>query len=191
VIAAGGIVHTSTEITSAELADEQLGVSLSDGTQLTVPLIIVQIGFLAGKEVFQRLDLRLKEDGSIAIDPYYETSRPGIFAVGDAHGDIKLIPVAWAEGIQAALYAFREISSPYWLNEKRLHDEKIGIMREKLARILATGAPANRTAVARHSESSPAGRHEADPMSGFRARDGLKTADQGILPHTDSAPFGL
>ncbi len=44
--------------------------------------------------------------------PYFETSRPGIFAVGDVHGDIKLIPVAWAEGIQAALYAFREITQP-------------------------------------------------------------------------------
>ena len=67
--------------------------------------------------------------------PYFETSRSGIFAVGDVHGDIKLIPVAWAEGIQAALYAFREIRSPHWLNEKRLHDQKIAILREKITQI--------------------------------------------------------
>jgi thioredoxin reductase (NADPH) len=155
VLAAGGIVHTSTEITAAELTDEQIRVSLSNGTQLTVPLVIVQIGFLAGKEVFERLDLRLKEDGSVAIDPYYETSRPGIFAVGDVHGDIKLIPVAWAEGIQAALYAFREINSPYWLNEKRLHDEKISIMREKLARIVPGGTHAKHAPRAEHTDFSP------------------------------------
>ena len=54
----------------------------------------------------------------LSIDPYFETSRQGIFAVGDVHGDIKLIAIAWAEGIQAAIHAFKEITSPYWLNEK-------------------------------------------------------------------------
>jgi ferredoxin/flavodoxin---NADP+ reductase len=77
--------------------------------------------------------VRLNQDGSIAIDPYFETSRKGIFAVGDVHGDIKLVAVAWAEGIQAAIYAFKEITSPYWLNEKRLRDMKISLIGEKLA----------------------------------------------------------
>ncbi len=60
--------------------------------------------------------------------------RRGIFAVGDVHGDIKLIAVAWAEGIQAAIHAFNEITSPYWLNEKRLKDHKIALIGEKIAR---------------------------------------------------------
>ena len=141
VRAAGGVIHTSTEIIGAELAGEQIRVSLTNGTALSVPLVIVQIGFLAGKETFQQLGIRLNDDGSVAIDPYFETSRSGVFAVGDVHGDIKLIPVAWAEGIQAALYAFREISSPHWLNEKRLHDQKIAILREKLASITETANP--------------------------------------------------
>ena len=54
------------------------------------------------------------------------------FAVGDVHGDIKLVTVAWAEGIQAAIYAFKEITSPYWLNEKRLRDQKIAMIGEKI-----------------------------------------------------------
>jgi hypothetical protein len=53
--------------------------------------------------------------------------------VGDVHGDIKLIAVAWAEGIQAAIYAFKEITSPYWLNEKRLTDRRLGLMSDKMA----------------------------------------------------------
>ena len=77
---------------------------------------------------------RLNDDGSVAIDPYFETSRDGIFAVGDVHGDIKLITVAWAEGIQAAIYAFREITSPYWLNERRLKDYKLVLIGEKITR---------------------------------------------------------
>lgn len=141
LLAAGGIVHTSTEIAGAELVGDLVRVSLNNGKTLSVPIVIVQIGFVAGKETFQRLGILLKEDGSVAIDPYFETSRAGIFAVGDVHGDIKLIPVAWAEGIQAALYAFREIRSPHWLNEKRLHDQKIAILREKIAQIEATTTP--------------------------------------------------
>jgi Thioredoxin reductase len=97
-------------------------------------LAIVQIGFLSAKDTFERLKLKLNEDGSIAIDPYFETSREGIFAVGDVHGDIKLITVAWAEGIQAAIHAFKEITSPYWLSEKRLRDNKIALIGEKITK---------------------------------------------------------
>ena len=53
--------------------------------------------------------------------------------MGDVHGDIKLIAVAWAEGIQAAIHAFREITSPYWLNEKRLKDNKLTLIAERLS----------------------------------------------------------
>jgi thioredoxin reductase len=129
----GGNVRTHTEIASAEFAGDQLALALTDGETILVDSAIVQIGFLSARETFQRLDLRLNEDGSIAIDPYYETSRRGVFAVGDVHGDIKLITVAWAEGIQAAIYAFKEITSPYWLNEKRLRDHKIMLIGEKIA----------------------------------------------------------
>ena len=139
VRAAGGIVHTSAEVNGAELAGDEIRVSLSNGSELSVSIVIIQIGFVAGKETFQRLGVRMNEDGSVAVDPYYETSRSGIFAVGDVHGEIKLIPVAWAEGIQAALYAFREITSPHWMNERRLEDQKIVILREKLAQFAQAG----------------------------------------------------
>jgi thioredoxin reductase (NADPH) len=140
----GGRIHMSTEISTAELSGDGLTLGISNGTNLTAHLVIVQIGFLSAKETFERLDLRLNEDGSIAIDPYFETSRRGIFAVGDVHGDIKLIAVAWAEGIQAAIYAFKEITSPYWLNEKRLRDHKIVLIGEKITQA-ATKQPSPHT----------------------------------------------
>jgi thioredoxin reductase (NADPH) len=127
-------VHISTEITSARFAGDEIELELTSGKQLRCSLAIVQIGFLSAKETFERLALVLNDDGSIAVDPYFETSRQGIFAVGDVHGDIKLIAVAWAEGIQAAIHAFKEITSPYWLNEKRLKDHKIALIGEKIAR---------------------------------------------------------
>jgi len=129
----GGRVHMGTAVKKAQFAGDRLRLSFTDDTEHEFDLVIVQIGFLSAKETFQRLDVRLNSDGSIAIDPYYETSRRGIFAVGDVHGDIKLIAVAWAEGIQAAIYAFKEITSPYWLNEKRLLDHKITLIGEKIA----------------------------------------------------------
>lgn len=132
VQAAGGQVRIGVEIAEARFAGDQLELALTDGSTLRCAQVIVQIGFLSARETFERLGVRLNDDGSIAIDPYYETSRRGLFAVGDVHGDIKLITVAWAEGIQAAIYAFKEITSPYWLNEKRLRDAKIAIIGEKI-----------------------------------------------------------
>lgn len=132
VMHTGGRVRKSTEIATAGFEGGAIALTLTDGSKLLADYIIVQIGFLSAKETFQRLDVRLNEDSSIAIDPYFETSRRGIFAVGDVHGDIKLVTVAWAEGIQAAIYAFKEITSPYWLNEKRLRDQKIAMIGEKI-----------------------------------------------------------
>lgn len=129
----GGRIHTLAEVSNAEFAGDDLAVELSTGMRIECVAAIVQIGFLSAKETFEKLGVRLNQDGSIAIDPYFETSRKGIFAVGDVHGDIKLITVAWAEGIQAAIHAFKEITSPYWLNEKRLRDHKITLIGEKIA----------------------------------------------------------
>ena len=128
----GGRIHMGTEISQATFAGDGLVLSLTSGDSVECSAVIVQIGFLSAKETFERLNLRLNDDGSIAIDPYFETSRHGVFAVGDVHGDIKLITVAWAEGIQAAIHAFKEITSPYWLNEKRLRDHKITLIGEKI-----------------------------------------------------------
>ena len=133
IIKAGGVLHASSQIDASSSSGDSIRLALSNGEQIDCALAIVQIGFLASKETFERLAVRLNDDGSIAIDPYFETSRRGIFAVGDVHGEIKLITVAWAEGIQAAIHAFKEITSPYWLNEKRLHDNKIALMGDKIS----------------------------------------------------------
>ena len=140
----GGNIYTGVEVASAEFAGDQIQYTLTDNTTRSCDAAIVQIGFLSAKETFERLGVRLNNDGSIAIDPYFETSRPGLFAVGDVHGDIKLIAVAWAEGIQAAIYAFKEITSPYWLNEKRLHDHKIALIGEKISRAASLAAKAKK-----------------------------------------------
>lgn len=134
----GAVVHTETSITAATFAGDMLELTLSDDSKIQCDQVIVQIGFLSAKDTFKELNIKLKEDGSIAVDPYFETSRVGIFAVGDVHGDIELITVAWAEGIQAAIYAFKEISSPYWLNERRLKDQRMTLIGEKIIEAAAS-----------------------------------------------------
>ena len=126
-------VFTGCEITEASFANDRFHLRLSNGKNLECEYIIIQIGFLSSRHIFENLNLKLKADGSVAVDSYFETSRSGIFAAGDVHGDIKLITVAWAEGIQAAIYAFKEITSPYWLNERRLKDQRITLIGEKIA----------------------------------------------------------
>lgn len=138
----GAVIQTSSEISGAEFSGDGIRLTLDGREQLDCALVIVQIGFLAAKETFERLSVKLNEDGSISIDPYFETSRQGIFAVGDVHGDIKLVAVAWAEGIQAAIHAFKEITSPYWLNEKRLRDNKIALIGDKIAQAARARRPA-------------------------------------------------
>ena len=141
VESSGGVVHTECEVTAAKFAGDMLELKLSTGDTVKCDMVVVQIGFLSAKDTFQRLEVRLKEDDSMAVDPYYETSRRGIFAIGDVHGDIKLITVAWAEGIQAAIYAFKEITSPYWLNEKRLRDQRITLIGEKISQAAGRQKP--------------------------------------------------
>jgi ferredoxin/flavodoxin---NADP+ reductase len=133
VLELGGTVHTSASITEATLNDGVISAVLNNGSTIDCQHAVVQVGFLSAKDTFLGLGLTLNDEGAVAIDPYFETSRKGIFAVGDVHGDIKLIAVAWAEGIQAAIHAFREITSPFWLNEKRLHDNKLSLIAERLS----------------------------------------------------------
>jgi thioredoxin reductase (NADPH) len=137
---AGGVLHTGCEITAASFSGNAIALQLSKGEELLVDKVIVQIGFLSARDTFARLGVRQKADGSVVVDPYFESSRRGIFAVGDVHGDIKLITVAWAEGIQAAIYAFREITSPYWLSERRLADHKLSLMGDKMTEAAMTPA---------------------------------------------------
>jgi len=73
----GGTIRTSTEIAAARLVEGTIEATLSGGEVVAADEVLVQIGFLSARDTFVRLGLRLNEDGSIAIDPYYETSRRG------------------------------------------------------------------------------------------------------------------
>src|SRR5437016_1680644 len=72
---AGGAIRTAVEVRSAGFEGELIRLTLTDGVTLDCSAVIVQIGFLSAKDTFERLGVKLNEDGSISIDPYFETSR--------------------------------------------------------------------------------------------------------------------
>jgi len=78
--------------------------------------IVVCIGFLSSKEFFDSIGLRRYSDGTVVVNEKMETNVDGVFAAGDLTGEVKLIAVACAEGIIAAVNTFNSIRKPYWLN---------------------------------------------------------------------------
>jgi len=53
----------------------------------------------------------------IKVNARMETNIKGVFACGDLVGDVKLIAVACAQGIIAAISTFNSIKKPYWLSK--------------------------------------------------------------------------
>lgn len=84
--------------------------------EIKVDRIIVSIGFLSSKEFFDSIGLRRYSDGAVVVNEKMETNLEGVFAAGDLTGEVKLIAVACAEGIIAAVNTFNSIRKPYWLN---------------------------------------------------------------------------
>lgn len=94
-------LRLETEITGIKAnADKSLSVSFSNGQQIETD----QILFATGRSPNSRdlgleaLGVKLNEKGAIVVDQNFETSVPGLYAVGDVIDRVALTPVALAEG---------------------------------------------------------------------------------------------
>jgi len=94
-------LRLETEITGIKAnADKSLSVSFSNGQQFETD----QILFATGRSPNSRdlgleaLGVKLNEKGAIVVDQNFETSVPGLYAVGDVIDRVALTPVALAEG---------------------------------------------------------------------------------------------
>jgi ferredoxin/flavodoxin---NADP+ reductase len=85
--------------------------------ELKVDEVVVSIGFISSLGILTACGLKKADNGTIKVNLRMETSLPGVFACGDLVGDVKLIAVACAEGIIAAIHTFDSIKEPYWLNK--------------------------------------------------------------------------
>lgn len=91
---------------------ESLGkkAKLTDGSSLDVSHVLLAIGREANLE---NLGLNvIMQNGLIKVDEQYQTSVPGVYAVGDVANSYHLTPVATAEGMALAHHLFGKSKKP-------------------------------------------------------------------------------
>ncbi|MDR1413065.1 MAG: dihydrolipoyl dehydrogenase [Actinomycetes bacterium] len=91
-------------------ADGKATATLSSGAELHAAVIMSAVGRVPHTADFGFDELGLEFDRrALAVDEYFRTSLPGIYAVGDAIGGVMLAHAAEAEGEAAAENALAEL----------------------------------------------------------------------------------
>lgn len=97
-------VHTA-EITGL-LGDPKValtGFALADGSTVATDSCMVALGTIVYNDLVKELGAELAADGRVVVSPEFETTIPGIFAVGDlVAGGRMQIYTAWDEAVTAA-----------------------------------------------------------------------------------------
>jgi glutathione reductase (NADPH) len=96
-----------------EKTNDGLTVHLSDGTSLEADIVMSAIGRrpkVTGLGL-EEVGVKLKENGAIVVDDYFQTSVPSIYAVGDIIDRYQLTPVALAEGMAVSKTLYRDTPS--------------------------------------------------------------------------------
>ena len=99
--------------------ESDLLVTLDNGQQVPVDTVLFATGRTANTEHLglQALGVTLDDSGAVVVDENYESSVPGIYAVGDVINRVTLTPVALAEGQLLARRVFgpaSESKRPAW-----------------------------------------------------------------------------
>jgi thioredoxin reductase (NADPH) len=88
--------------------------------EMPIDGVFVAIGYVPNNEIAKQLGLELDGEGYIKTDLMtMRTSMPGVYAAGDITGAPKQIVVAVSHGSIAAMTAFEDLTSPYWLKQEK------------------------------------------------------------------------
>lgn len=104
----------STKVVRLDRRGAEGTVELSDGSEFDVDLVVVAIGRQANAGTLQ-LDgsgVEVDDRGCIVVDPYMRTTKPGVWAVGDAVATPQLAHVAFSEAIVAVRDILAENPAP-------------------------------------------------------------------------------
>ncbi len=87
----------------AEISEvKEQEVILKNGTKKRFDQLLIATGRKPNLELANQLGIKLSEGGRfVKVDPYYETSRKGVYAIGDLIGGYQLAHAASAEGLKA------------------------------------------------------------------------------------------
>jgi len=102
--------------------DNITGVKLKDtkdGTirEIKTDGVFVAIGQIPNIQIASEIGVKLSDSGFIEVDRGGRTNFPRIYAAGDVTGGVRQIVTAVSEGATAALSAFEDISTPYWISK--------------------------------------------------------------------------
>jgi glutathione reductase (NADPH) len=88
-----------------------LEVELTDGSTLETDVVLYATGRRPQLDDLglENVNVAVSDKGAIEVDEHYQTSEPGIYALGDVTGRIELTPVALAEGMAFARRNFGKL----------------------------------------------------------------------------------
>ncbi|MCR9279065.1 MAG: glutathione-disulfide reductase [Pseudomonadaceae bacterium] len=94
-------VHLNTVVESLEHSDDGDSVKLSNGETLDVDFVMAAIGRRPNTENLglEAAGVKLSEGNAVIVDDAFQTSVPGIYAIGDVIDRFQLTPVAIAEAM--------------------------------------------------------------------------------------------
>jgi len=98
----------NSNVESINKTDDGLQVNFDEGNSLTVDCVLYATGRKPNTHGLglENTAAQLNNNGTIAVNEYFETTEPGIFALGDVVGNMALTPVAIAEGMVLASNLF-------------------------------------------------------------------------------------
>ena len=93
-------MHPGVTITKVEAAGEQKKVTLSDGQEMVVDVVMAATGRhpMTNDLGLENAGVTTNDKGAIVVDGDSQTNIPSIYAIGDVTDRINLTPVAIAEG---------------------------------------------------------------------------------------------
>ncbi len=101
------------DVTRLSRGTDGIDVTLADGSTLAADAVLYATGrkpHLEGLGL-ENIDVKLTENGAIAVDEHFQTSQPGVFALGDVIGGMELTPVALGEGMAFARREFNAMNA--------------------------------------------------------------------------------
>jgi len=108
-------VRTATKVESIKITGDTAVTALSDGTSVETGRVLLAMGRRPGSDGSGIPEAGIEvERGAVVVNEKMETSRPGVYAIGDLVGGWLLAHVASREGIVAATNAAgRDLAMDY------------------------------------------------------------------------------
>lgn len=108
-------IRGKERVSEVELINNRTG----ETTLLPVDGVFIAIGYSPTVELAVKTGVELTPDGFIKRDAHHRTNIPGIYSAGDVEGGYKQIVTAMAQGTEAALSVFEDLTHPYWQESEK------------------------------------------------------------------------